>query len=260
MRYSVAMNTARNITSLAILLKLGACGDPCLPTISADTLIKPAAEECFENGSSSAAETTGDPVTCEPAEDFAGFVCVATPQPGEAWGPCLDDNTCTDGFCRSTGIGDICLSACTDCGCDNFKCTGGTCEANGACVPSCDSETACLNGTVCDVAEGLCVYPDVKPPACQPPTGSAWAPCDNGTCDAGLFCIQGETASMCAPDFNSVGGQCPLDLCMATMPQLVTIDAATLICGHPCNVAADCHSGQICSKSKTAQICMWPTE
>jgi len=264
------------------LLAPGGCGDPCLPTFSADTLIIAPAEECLPVDSTGVGPwttgavestgggiestgvgpwTTGDGECIPPVAEAVPF-CAGVPEAGEAWGPCINGTDCTEGECKTTALGNVCLNECDgiECVCKTPKCFGGSCD-DGACIPACKDSTPCGPlGMVCDADAGHCVYPNVNPPApaCQPPVGTAWAPCAGWGCDDGLVCVHNNYASICAPDFNSVGGLCPVDLCMPTFPQIVTIDAETIVCGNPCNDDAQCHSGQVCGKSKTQSICVWP--
>lgn len=175
------MNPAICIASLIVTMSaLASCGDPCLPTFTADTVITPANDVCFiatDEASSTSdtstditgtgsdtSSTTADPVSTLGPKPDALPVCVAIPGAGEEWGPCIDGE-CAEGlFCKVSGMGDVCLAACDVSGpCNTAKCLGGTCDMDiGACAPPCEAvgDPCPLPGMQCDFNGGapLCVH------------------------------------------------------------------------------------------------------
>lgn len=159
-----------------------ACGDPCMPTITADTLIAPALIDCEADmstgsggtsdastavdttGSGDASSTTGDPVTPIGPKPDPLPVCIAIPVAGEEWGPCVNGECAAGLFCKVSGMGDVCLAACDVPGpCSAEKCLGGTCDMDiGACAPPCEAvgDPCPLPGMQCDFNGGapLCVH------------------------------------------------------------------------------------------------------
>lgn len=101
-----------------------------------------------------ASETGAEPTAAESSStggDAPPPVCTALPGPGEAWGPCVDGG-CNPGagFCLEGEFGTLCMPGCDD-GCPMFKCFGGTCRADGACIPPCADDSDCpIPGMQCD--------------------------------------------------------------------------------------------------------------
>ena len=172
------------LTALAAsALGAGACGDPCMPTLTADTLIAPVFIDCEADTStgsgtgdastaaditgdtsSDTSSTTADPVTpIDPKPDPLP-VCIAIPVAGEEWGPCIDGQ-CAEGLsCKVSGKGDVCIAACDVPGpCNTAKCLGGTCDMDlGACVAPCKAvgDPCPLPGMQCLFgAAPLCAHP-----------------------------------------------------------------------------------------------------
>lgn len=156
------MKTATAISPLilAALTTLTACGDPCLPTVLADTSIIPAADECdipndSDSGSGSSSTTTADPVTPLDPKPGPLPVCIAIPGAGEEWGPCVEGQ-CDDGLlCKVSGMGDVCLAACDVPGpCNTDLCAGATCDMDlGACIAPCKAV-----GDPCPLPDMQCVF------------------------------------------------------------------------------------------------------
>ena len=120
-----------------------------------------------ETGSGGASETSATPTGGDGSstgDDIVPAVCTALPEPGEAWGPCIA-GACNPGagFCRGGEFGTLCMPAC-DQGCPMFKCIGGECRADGACVPPCADDSDCpLPGMQCDMDAPrfpTCVHPE----------------------------------------------------------------------------------------------------
>lgn len=180
------MNTPRNFTIAALALAsiASACGDPCLPTFNADTVIVAADDICFittdeasgstggtstditsgTGGTGDTSSTTADPVSPLDPKPDALPVCIAIPGAGEEWGPCMDGQ-CAEGLsCKVSGKGDVCIAACDVPGpCNTAKCIGGTCDMDlGACVAPCKAvgDPCPLPGMQCLFgAAPLCAHP-----------------------------------------------------------------------------------------------------
>ena len=159
--------------SAAFILGAGACGDPCLPTFTADTVIVPSDDVCLTTTDKASSEgstsvditgTTADPVSTLGPKPDALPVCVAIPGAGEEWGPCVNGECAAGLFCKVSGMGDVCLAACDVSGpCNTAKCLGGTCDMEiGACVAPCEAvgDPCPLPGMQCDFNGGapLCVH------------------------------------------------------------------------------------------------------
>ena len=172
------MNTPRDFTIIAFLALASiasACGDPCLPTFTADTLlIAPVLVDCeaitsststdITSGTGDTSTTTADPVSPLDPKPDALPVCIAIPGAGEEWGPCIDGQ-CAEGLsCKVSGKGDVCIAACDVPGpCNTDKCLGGTCDMDlGACVAPCKAvgDPCPLPGMQCLFgAAPLCAHP-----------------------------------------------------------------------------------------------------
>lgn len=175
------MNTPRDFTIIAFLALApiaSACGDPCLPTFTADTLlIAQVLVDCEAITSSTSTDitsgtgdtgdtstTTADPVSPLDPKPDALPVCIAIPGAGEEWGPCIDGQ-CAEGLsCKVSGKGDVCIAACDVPGpCNTAKCIGGTCDMDlGACVAPCKAvgDPCPLPGMQCLFgAAPLCAHP-----------------------------------------------------------------------------------------------------
>lgn len=252
------MNLKTTITPIAILaLALAACGgDPCLPTILADTSIIPAEEVC-DGGSTSTNTTTGDSSTGDlcPVPPIDALICAAVPSAGEMWGPCAEGLSCAPGSTCIVGTaGNVCAPACDDCGCPNLGCFGGTCSAENACVPACVAvgDPCPVPGMQCAPDVGACVWPEVK--ACAPKAGDAWGPCNNGTCKDGSVCVGTATADICAASCDG-GNPCAADVCIMEAANLPTCGGTSLgdVCLYQCTGITDCAAGQTC----TVDGCLW---
>jgi hypothetical protein len=146
------------ITLLFALLPAIACNNPCMPTISGDGLVS-FAEDCTPGP-----DTPGE--WCPPASDV--LECSGPPFPGEMWGQCHSDKTCSDGMmCITAGFGEVCAPECGECGClGDQQCLGGSCigvdDGPVTCLPACEKYgDACpVDGMICDPAVGLCIWPD----------------------------------------------------------------------------------------------------
>ena len=143
---NITTSRARYILASMLALATAACGgDPCIPTINADT----------SSGSMRPMPVEVDTPTC-----------ATSPQAGEAWGRCFVTMDCNDGLdCRVTGAGGVCVPPCGECGCPaDFGCFGGVCEATDACVPQCEAGDVCPGvGMHCDSLAGICIYPEFAP-------------------------------------------------------------------------------------------------
>lgn len=141
--------------TLAILSTFfAACGDPCDPIVTEDTLIFPVT--CLPSSTGdTGTSTTGDPVTpIDPKPDPLP-VCIAIPVAGEEWGPCVNGECAAGLFCKVSGMGDVCLAACDVPGpCSAEKCIGGTCDMEiGACVAPCEAV-----GDPCPLPDMQCFF------------------------------------------------------------------------------------------------------
>lgn len=254
------MNLKTTITPIAILaLALAASplacgGDPCLPTILADTSIIPAEEMC-DDGSTST--TTGDSSTGDmcPVPPIDALICAAVPSAGEMWGPCAEGLSCAPGSTCIVGTaGNVCAPACDDCGCPNLGCFGGTCNAENGCAPACIAvgDPCPAPGMQCAPDAGACVWPVAE--VCAPKTGEAWGPCDNGACKDGSLCVGVATADICAMPCDG-GNPCAADVCIMEAANLPTCGGTSLgdVCLYQCTGITDCAAGQTC----TVDGCLW---
>lgn len=169
------------VLTVVVLTEVAGCGDPCLPTLNADTVIVAANDICFittdkasgstggttadiTSGTGDTSSTTADPVSPLDPKPDALPVCIAIPGAGEAWGPCIDGQ-CAEGLsCKVSAMGDVCLGACDVPGpCNTDKCLGGTCDMDiGACVAPCEAvgDPCPLPGMQCFFsASPLCAHP-----------------------------------------------------------------------------------------------------
>jgi len=180
------MNTPRDFTIIAFLALApiaSACGDPCLPTFTADTLlIAPVLVDCEAITSSTSPSTGGGTSTITGTSTDASTTgadeciaplpaptCAAVPDAGTAWGPCIIGGVgCSDGSkCHVSQLGSVCMPSCdvaAGCSCDAGVCLGGVCTEDGTCgAQTCTAsgEPCPLPGQVCDFNGGapLCVYP-----------------------------------------------------------------------------------------------------
>lgn len=174
MRFTIA-----TLFTLLPLLPAVACGDPCdnSKVITPITDASVIGIDCHEPGStgdtttgttsdgaSESSTPTDDDSSGGSTGDIVPAVCIAVPEPGESWGACLPGDTCNPGagLCISGPLGTLCTPACNQ-GCPDFKCIGGECRADGACVPPCLSDADCpIPGMVCDPSAAqfpTCVHP-----------------------------------------------------------------------------------------------------
>lgn len=94
------------------------------------------------------------------------------PNPGDTFGPCLDNFGCNGGFCLSTPSGSMCLPPCGACDGPN-ECVddiggdlgGAFCLTNEHCAVTCGftnpemTESTCQHGATCDPDTLFCVWP-----------------------------------------------------------------------------------------------------
>lgn len=145
------------IPFLASILLI-ACGDPCLPTVFADTSVIAADEDCVPDS------TTGDDASTDGAssgvsvtsttDESTGagqnpLTCVAVPEAGRFWGPCLN-GACIEGACEAANGTSICVPGCTEDPCNIGVCFPGVCDHKWQCVAPCDGPEDCAPGMVCN--------------------------------------------------------------------------------------------------------------
>ena len=163
---NITTSRARYILTSMLALATAACGgDPCIPTIIADTSIIAAADDCISEDNTPGDESSSGSMCPMPVEVDTP-TCATSPQAGEAWGRCFVTMDCNDGLdCRVTGAGGVCVPPCGECGCPaDFGCFGGVCEATDACVPQCEAGDVCPGvGMHCDSIAGICIYPEFAP-------------------------------------------------------------------------------------------------
>lgn len=269
--------TTRPFALFPLLASLAvACGDPCLPTYQADTLIVAPADICWlttdqetsdpsesSGTGSTSVSTTGAGVCQADSECGVGEICdlsvahcipdptVCELAPGLPWGPC-DDGVCYGEavFCLHTTDGSICAPACKDESCPDLGCSNpGVCAPTGACVPSCSQ--GCEEGQACDAATDTCVWPaDI----CVPAGGALWGPCLDGACQDGQ-CVAGPGGeTLCAP--TCVGGDpCTPDACGPPSP--APLCQTSGICGYACDPEHPCAAGHACVAQGPVSVCMW---
>lgn len=143
-----------------LLTIASACGDPCLPTVFADTSVIAADEDCVPdgttgNGASTDGASSGVSVTSTTADESTGAVepnpltCIAVPKAGKFWGPCIN-GTCVEGACEESAGTSICVPGCTEDPCNIGVCFPGVCDHKWQCVGPCDGPEDCAPGMVCN--------------------------------------------------------------------------------------------------------------
>lgn len=244
-------------TILLLSLSLAACGDPCLPSFQADTLILGADDVCFLTTDAETA-ATGSTISTSTGDTDTGGVtggAVCEQAPGLAWGPCNAEGQCDAGpgtFCIATSVGNVCAPACGNDGCLDLGCDmTGKCLVTGACVPACDDATGCSDGMVCDPTLAMCVWPF---PSCTPPKGELWGPCDDGACTGGVCSTGPDGANMCAPACTG-NAPCEPDKCAAPSPGAVCQTSG--ICGYSCDAEHPCDDGKVCTPQGPISVCLW---
>jgi hypothetical protein len=148
-----------------LLTIASACGDPCLPTVLADTSVIAADEDCVPDGTTGEGASTdgastdgassGVSVTSTTADESTGapapnpLTCVSVPEAGKFWGPCLN-GTCVEGACEESAGTSICVPGCTEDPCNIRVCFPGVCNDKWQCVGPCDGPEDCAPGMVCN--------------------------------------------------------------------------------------------------------------
>jgi hypothetical protein len=181
--------TTRPFALLPLLASLAvACGDPCLPTFQADTLLIAPPDICWLTTD---AETSGDSSDSSGSGDSSatGEVCSVAD-------PCEVQDMCTDGACVPIPPVVACpnVEGAMWATCDP---TGGCVEGSSClfgdggwiCVPACDDANACgLNQ--CDPGAGI--------PICVPDAHVCAFECvDSADCATGQMCGLVEGFSVC---------------------------------------------------------------
>ncbi len=165
---NITTSRARYLLASMLALATIACGgDPCLPTINADTSILPPAEECYGGDDETSTGNSGES-SSETSIDPTGGPAVCDAMPGVAWGPC-PLGECEEGsFCLALDDASMCMPHCTDLicktddPCKSIVAQPVSCNANGAtfmCGHECDALTECGDGQVCNQAVNLCMWP-----------------------------------------------------------------------------------------------------
>lgn len=175
--------TTRPFALLPLLASLTvACGDPCLPTIHADTLIAGVDDICWITTDAETDDDSGSDVTgggpCSVASPCAKYdmcvdgVCVPIPPviacpdvEGVMWGACDVTGGCVDGSTCLFGDGGwVCVPDCDDanaCGpdqCDPANAGLPICLPDEhLCAFECVTSTDCHAGQVCGQVGGLSV-------------------------------------------------------------------------------------------------------
>jgi len=261
---NITTNVSRYIILSMLALSVVGCGEPCLPTILADTSIIPAEQVCdgsTGNGTSTTSITGAMNATDDmcPVPPIDAFVCPAVPEVGTMWGPCAEDLSCAPGsMCIiSPNIGNVCAPQCDDCGCPNLGCFGGTCNADNACAPTCVAvgDPCPVPVMQCAPDAGACVWPSAVEKCNGINVGEVWWPCDNGACSDGSACVDSGTAWICAPVCE--GDACGADpfACESEAANTPTCGTATT-CHYDCTAITECAQGQVCDANLGQ--CMWP--
>lgn len=141
------------------ILLAAACGDPCLPTVLADTSVIAADADCVETDTTGIAETDNASSSVGSSSDGSSssgndaplnpLTCVAVPEAGKFWGPCIA-GTCNEGACELSGDTSICVPGCTEDPCNIGVCFPGTCNDKWQCIAPCDGPEDCAPGMVCN--------------------------------------------------------------------------------------------------------------
>lgn len=163
---------------------------------------------------------------------------------GGIFGPCVDHG-CVDGLVCFSGLaGDICVRPDKEswlpedeaCRVTSIGGTGVECLNFGqGCLPTCDNDGQCQNGTVCEEIIGACMHPS-KPTHVQPPPGAELGPCDpNLRTGCGYHldtCLDVEEGSICLQKDH---------------PEWLV----------PCSKEdTTCPNGQVCAAGDG--VCVWP--
>ena len=203
---------------------------------------------------------------CTEGDFCADGIC----QPGPDELDCDDGNKCTTSAC-DPAIGECvyfpsgepgCCEAAADCD-DANPCTADTCDSDdGSCanipVPNapCDDNDACTTGDACD-EDGACLGAPVDcddgnectGDACDPATGCVYEIFEDGICDDGSVCTQGDA---CSDEGVCIPGQaiscddldaCTDDFC-DPLEGCMNIPVPQPDC---CNTVADCDDGDECT-------------
>lgn len=100
-------------------------------------------------------------VACDEPET-PPYMCVPEPEydysPGNLWGPCLEDGTCTEGTCdREPSAGEMCVQG-TSCPATGLPDCGPTIShaPELPCFPACEGDDDCVSG-LCH--NGACLWP-----------------------------------------------------------------------------------------------------
>lgn len=150
---------------------LVACGDPCLPHAFGDTSVIAADTDCVHVDTTGIADTNGASSSVTMANssgddsgDSSGeappnpITCVAVPEAGKFWGPCIA-GACSEGACELSGGTSICVPGCTEDLCNIGVCLNGTCDDEWKCVGPCTGAEDCAPGMACNDL-GHCAWPE----------------------------------------------------------------------------------------------------
>lgn len=164
--------------------------------------------------------------------------------PGGLFGPCVDHG-CVDGLVCFSGLaGDICVRPDKEswspedetCRAAVFVDLGLDCLRFGqGCLPSCDNDGQCGNGSVCEENIGACMFPSQETHV-QPVPGAELGPCDPGMetgCGYHLdTCLDVEEGTLCFQKDH---------------PEWLV----------PCSKESpECPNGQVCAGGE--EVCVWP--
>lgn len=222
---------AAGVTSLACILHGPAQeGDPCNggPECDAELLCLEVATPYLERrcvrpgcGVVEGAPSCPDGSVCRPLDALGLYgACRALCDPLDDDGPCAPDEVCAP-LCGPPGSG----AACGVPGGPPLGALGGLCEPSGTGV--------------------------------APPVG---APCPNGACAPGAFCLNGRCMQACSPGAEAPApGSCPASNLCSAVPDAA--GAAKTVCAAPCNLWGDgapCPGGDLCAPVPGGGRCLPP--
>jgi hypothetical protein len=244
---------------LSLSFLLPACGDPCMPTVTADTLLA-TAEQCPRGDPTSG--TTAQPACgnnndCPAGHQCDGGVTEAAPEctPIE----CVDDLGCSPGeFCYTSScipkraLGEPCPTGAPAC----LSGACGTVAGEPACVDGCEfrecREGGESDGALCDTTQdGQCEEP------------CSWYRVPGFTaCSQGFLCVTGPVSGVdnqhyCWPegagDYGMPGAACKIDTHCSTKNCIYDAAAQIGTCQWSC--FGGCPPGQTCKDSFPQNFC-----
>jgi hypothetical protein len=199
--------------------------------------------------------------SCTTASDCASGFCLNSPAGLQCRTLCGSDLSCSGGICSSTTVHSnyqVCGSPCASGTCSSASDTCACFTTNGSndggvgrrgCQPKCTSDTHCFEGSVCNLATGLCGRkPCQNAAGCSPESFCTWNQAFDPT-----SCVLGSTYdSTCRPRFTgapAVGARCTGAYCTDSICAGATAYTALGYCLVSCpdGTNTGCPTGTTCS-------------